>query len=328
MLTDAVEDWGPRTVTAEELPCGEDFFRRLIDNLYDGVYFVDLRRKILAWNLGAERLTGYAAKDVLGSYCYANILDHADENGCQLCEGFCPLVYTVDTGLPASKRVFLRHKDGRRIAVDVHVMPMRNDQGEIIGGVEVFRDASRLVALETAYSKLREVAEKDPLTGVANRRYLDRMLESQVDLLDRTGIPLSIILADVDYLKQINDTCGHCAGDRALTAFAEQLLQTCRRTDAVGRLGGDEFLAILPEQALDSALAMAERLRAAVADVAADELCEWQLTGSFGVAEAVLGDTPASILKRADEALYRAKALGRNRVESCQQSSLVALAEV
>lgn len=320
MSSQAIQDWEPRAISPDDLPLGSEFYRELLDNLYDGVYFVDTHRQIRYWNHGAERLTGYSAEQVVGSYCYTNILNHVDESGRQLCKVGCPLVHAIETASPASNRVFLRHKDGRRIAVDVCVMPLQSDQGEIIGAVEVFRDASSVVALEAAYTKLRELAERDSLTGLANRRHLDQVLDGQVELFRRTGIPFSIIMADVDHFKQINDTLGHPAGDRALTSFAGWLKKTCRRSDIVGRWGGDEFLMILPEQGLEHAVGKAERLQKAVAHSAPEEIRDLGMTGSFGATEVVLGDVVASILQRADEALYQAKSLGRNRVEAVSGS--------
>lgn len=316
MTMPEAESWGPKPVTPDQLPFSEHFFRKLFDNLYDGVYFVNTDRQFLFWNAGAERLTGYTAKEIIGCYCYANILNHVGADGNPLCCGGCPLMHTIDTGLPVAERVFLRHKDGRRIAVDVNVMPLRNDQGDVIGGIEIFRDASSAVALEMAYNSLRELAEKDPLTGVANRRHLDRILEDQVELLTRTGIPFSVIMADVDHFKQVNDTFGHPTGDKALIAVAESLQDSCRRTDVVGRWGGEEFLVIMPEQQLTTAAIAAERMRAAAAASPPEVIRERGLTASFGATEAVLGDSAASVIERADRALYRAKSLGRNRVET------------
>jgi len=305
------------SVASEEFLFEDDFFRRLLDNLYDGVYFVDTQRRILFWNLGAERLSGYKAAEVVGRFCHDNILNHVDESECSLCKNGCPLTYSITEGQPIAQRVFLRHKDGRRIAVDVQVMPLRNEEDEIIGGVEIFRDASSSVALETAYGRIREVAEKDPLTGVANRRYLDGVLDSQVKLFKRTGIPFSLIMVDIDHFKQVNDTWGHLTGDKALIAFSGRLQEVCRRSDILGRWGGEEFLIILPEQRLHEAVATAERLQTTVAESAApEELGDRKLTGSFGVTKAILGDTNTSILGRVDDALYRAKLLGRNRVET------------
>lgn len=315
-LADVHAEFGPVPIAPGDIPFGEQFFRRLFDNLYDGVYFVNANRRILFWNAGAHRLTGYAAEEVLGSYCNANILNHTDENGRQLCKEDCPLVATISSGSPTSKRVFLRHKDGRRIAVDVHVMPLRNDAGDIIGGVEIFRDASSFVALEHAYGKLRELAEKDPLTGIANRRHLDAILDDQVSLLHRAGIPFSVIMADIDHFKEVNDTWGHPIGDKTLVAVADQMQQTCRRTDCLGRWGGEEFLVILPEQPLIEAAILADRLRLAISAKAPAELEQRGLTASLGVTEAVLSDTVASLIERADAALCRAKEQGRNRVET------------
>lgn len=315
-LADVHSEFGPSPIAPGEIPFGEQFFRRLFDNLYDGVYFVDRNRRILFWNSGAHRLTGYTADEVLGSYCNANILNHTDENGYQLCKEDCPLVATINSGSPTSKRVFLRHKDGRRIAVDVHVMPLRNDVGDIIGGVEIFRDASSFVALEHAYGKLRELAEKDPLTGVANRRHLDAILDAHVSLLHRTGIPFSVIMADIDHFKEVNDTWGHPVGDKVLITVADQMQQTCRRTDCIGRWGGEEFLVILPEQPLVEAAILADRLRLAVSAKTPPEVEQRGLTASFGVAEAVLSDTAASLIERVDTALYLAKEQGRNCVET------------
>lgn len=316
MTMPEAENWGPKPITPDQLPFSEHFFRKLFDNLYDGVYFVNTQRQFLFWNAGAERLTGYTAKEIIGCYCYANILNHVDAEGNPLCCGGCPLIHTIDTGLPVAERVFLRHKDGRRIAVDVNVMPLHNDQGNVIGGIEIFRDASSAVALEMAYNSLRELAEKDPLTGVANRRHLDRILEDQTELLTRTGIPFSVIMADVDHFTQINDTFGHATGDKVLIAFAEMLQVACGNTDLVGRWGGEEFLIILPEQQLTAAAITAERMRATIAASPPDAIREHGLTGSFGATEAVLGDNTASVIERADTALYRAKSLGRNRVET------------
>jgi diguanylate cyclase (GGDEF)-like protein/PAS domain S-box-containing protein len=315
MDTQSVLDTEQLSVTIESLPFGEAFFRRLFDSLYDGVYFVDVNRRILFWNQAAERLTGFSAAEVLGSYCHDDILGHIDESGNKLCHKCCPLVHTVVTGMPLSKRVFLHHKDGRYIAIDVHVMPLRNDKDEIIGGVEVFRDASSAIALETAYKGLRELVEKDPLTGVANRRHLDRIIDDQLDVLNRTGIPFSVILIDVDRFKDINDNWGHAVGDKALIAFADSLQRVSRRTDLVGRWGGDEFLVILPELRTNEAKLLAQRQCEAVAAAAPEELKQRGLTGSFGVAEAIFGDDVMTVLDRADAALYQAKSKGRNRVE-------------
>ena len=156
----------------------------------------------------------------------------------------------------------------------------------------------------------------DPLTGVSDRAILLNQLETQVDLARRHHRSLSLILIDLDGFKQVNDTHGHGAGDRALEAFGALLQRRLRASDPVGRLGGDEFLAVLPETSARLALTAAEDLRLAFAGhpLELEGGQQVQITCSLGVAELKTGDTGGgALLARADAALYAAKAGGRNR---------------
>lgn len=156
----------------------------------------------------------------------------------------------------------------------------------------------------------------DPLTGVSNRATVLRQMESHVELARRHGRPLSVFVADLDLFKQVNDSFGHRAGDRALEAFGAVLLRRLRGSDGVGRLGGDEFLAILPETSVDLAVVVADELCRVLAENPLD-LGNGQskrVTCSIGVAEFKPGDSDGgALLARADAALYGAKAGGRNR---------------
>ncbi len=156
----------------------------------------------------------------------------------------------------------------------------------------------------------------DPLTGVNNRATVLQVMEAHVELARRHQRPLSVLLADLDWFKQVNDTHGHQAGDRVLEAFGALLLRRLRSTDPAGRLGGDEFLAVLPETTSDLALVVASDLCRALAESPVD-LGNGQLlplTCSIGVAEFRSGDLDGgALLARADAALYGAKAGGRNR---------------
>ena len=155
----------------------------------------------------------------------------------------------------------------------------------------------------------------DPLTGVANRATVLYQLETHVELARRHHRPLAVILADLDWFKQVNDTHGHRMGDRALEAFGALLLHRLRSSDPVGRLGGDEFLAVLPDTSVMLALTAAEDIRQALANhpLQLEGGATLQLTCSLGVAELKAGDADSgSLLARADAALYGAKARGRN----------------
>ena len=159
----------------------------------------------------------------------------------------------------------------------------------------------------------------DPLTGVGNRAFVLHQLESHVNLARRHQRPLSLILADLDQFKAVNDTLGHQTGDQALEAFGTLLLRRLRDSDPAGRLGGDEFLIVLPDTPATLALRAAEDLRRAIGDQPLELRGGQQvaLTCSLGVAELKDGDSDGgALLARADAVLYGAKAGGRNRVLS------------
>ena len=215
----------------------------------------------------------------------------------------------------------MKHRDGRWLSVDVRVMPIHDDKGDLIGSVEIFCDATEHVLLQSAYRQIREAADRDPLTGLANRRCIDWILAKSLREFETSGNPFSIIMADIDHFKQINDTWGHAAGDKALIHFASALRHQCRPNDLIARLGGEEFLILLPDHALETAIQIAERLRVSIKTVAPIELGGQSFTASFGVAQAIVGETADQFLQRADAALYRAKSNGRDRVESQTPSS-------
>jgi diguanylate cyclase (GGDEF)-like protein/PAS domain S-box-containing protein len=288
--------------------------KRLLDQLHDAVVFVNNERLILYWNEAAERLTGFSSSEVIGRHCFDGLLDHSERGGCILCHRECPLEQSIRTDCPVHERVFVQHKDGRRISVDARVMPVRKDKA-LLGSVEVFCDATSSVVVESAFRQIREAADRDPLTGLANRRYLDRMLAHHIENLDRAGLPFSLIMSDLDHFKEINDTWGHVIGDQALAQFAAVLQNQCRSVDLVARFGGEEFVILLPGLILETAVQIAERLRRSAASATPESLAKRCLTASFGVTQAALGETGSQILSRADTALYRAKSLGRDRVE-------------
>ena len=151
----------------------------------------------------------------------------------------------------------------------------------------------------------------DPLTGVQNRNQLNTFMQKALGRLQ----PLSVIMADIDFFKRINDTYGHDAGDKVLKQFAGIVRKAVRPSDQVFRYGGEEFMVVCNASPME-AFEIAGRVRAKVekTPVAINDSLVVSITASFGVARHRNGDTPDTIIKRADEALYRAKESGRNRV--------------
>jgi diguanylate cyclase (GGDEF)-like protein len=163
----------------------------------------------------------------------------------------------------------------------------------------------------------RELACTDALTGIPNRRYVEEFLIAECARSRRTGSPLSVVLADVDDFKNINDTLGHRAGDRVLIELAQMARSTCRAMDLAGRYGGDEFIFVLPLAGVNAAATFARRFRNRVTRkrLRLSPEAVARVTVSLGVAELTSDRSdPDVILQCADEALYRAKALGKDQV--------------
>jgi diguanylate cyclase (GGDEF)-like protein len=173
------------------------------------------------------------------------------------------------------------------------------------------------LALKEANRRIEELAELDDLTGSFNRRCIMRFLDDEIARAHRINAPCSIALIDLDWFKRINDTYGHPTGDEVLRTFAITVFANIRGVDRFGRYGGEEFLLVLPDTSQETAARMLERLRTIVADL------DWsafapgmQVTLSAGVTTLNPNETSDSFLARADSALYKAKAQGRNRIVS------------
>lgn len=200
-----------------------------------------------------------------------------------------------------------RHKEGKDYWVDATISPRYNELGEIIGYTAVRQDI-------TDKKRIEELSITDRLTGLYNRLKLDELLSLQVNMAHRYETPFSAIMLDIDKFKSVNDTYGHQVGDTLLQEIATVLKTNVRQEDILGRWGGEEFLILLPSTALEGAVQLAEKLRVAIEVY--DFTTVGKRTSSFGVATYAKGDDTKTVVGRADEALYRAKANGRNMVDS------------
>lgn len=297
------------------MPASRSFYEDLLDSLSDGVYFVDLEGKITYWNRGAEKITGYPAESIVGCRCSEGPLMHVDEQGTRLCEVGCPLAATALDGQTRETEVYLHHRDGHRVRVLVRASPMRDAEGALVGAVEVFSDRFSHSEVPLPAEELHRMALLDHLTEVANRRYLEILIQSRLGELDRYGWPLGLLFVDVDHFKEINDSFGHTAGDHALRMVAKTLANGARSFDVVGRWGGEEFLVLLVNVSKGELGAIAERVRALVASLSLTASSrQLSLTVSIGATLARREDTVESVVGRADELMYRSKRSGRNRV--------------
>lgn len=207
--------------------------------------------------------------------------------------------------------------NGTRINGDRLLGPVMLQDGDRL---EMGGHVLKLVFLDplerTFHETLLDLSTKDPLTGLANRGSVLAEFQNRFGLSLRYNRPLSIVICDLDHFKRVNDTHGHGAGDFVLRIFGERLLTTLREADLAGRIGGEEFIMVLPETDLAGARPFAERLRKAIATMpVALPSGSLTITCSLGIAERTAADLDAGqLLARADAALYRAKARGRDQV--------------
>ncbi|MCK1405106.1 GGDEF domain-containing protein [Bradyrhizobium sp. 76] len=169
--------------------------------------------------------------------------------------------------------------------------------------------------LKIAHAKIEELAQIDELTGVLNRRYIMRSLNDEMARAQRSGLPCSVAILDIDFFKRINDGYGHPTGDEVLRSFAAALAVHMRSIDKLGRYGGEEFLVVMPDSSKDQAALAIDRLRQMICNLGWDSISDdLQVTFSAGLAQVGSNDAAEDILSRADAALYKAKDAGRNRV--------------
>jgi diguanylate cyclase (GGDEF)-like protein/PAS domain S-box-containing protein len=209
--------------------------------------------------------------------------------------------------------VHMRRRNGERFwaLLSARLFEFEGKDG-ILAGIT---DISPQKALE---EQLRELAMRDELTGLYNRRHFTEMAEVELARARRTGAPLSLAILDIDHFKRVNDVYGHPAGDQVLRELSRVMRETLRGSDVSARIGGEEFVVLLSDTALEGAVAVTERLRERVGqtEVALEDGRAVRFTVSAGVTELGRGERLDTILARADEALYRAKTGGRNRTLS------------
>ncbi|HJW26494.1 MAG TPA: diguanylate cyclase [Rhodocyclaceae bacterium] len=293
----------------EALRRSEAQARAFLNTAKDAVVVIDGRNRIVEFNRAAERMFGYAAPEAAGQGL--DFLMPVEEFACPG-QGRGPADGgAAALGVDVSCEAIGRHRDGRHFPVEVTIGGTHDGKPPYVG---VIRDISERKAIE---EELRRLATLDGLTGALNRRAFTEQAEKQVVLARRHRRPWSLLLLDADKFKKINDTYGHPVGDEVLRMLVGTLGGQLRSTDLLGRLGGEEFGIALPETDLAGAHGLANRTLEAVrlcrVAVGAGQIA---FTVSIGIASLDLDgdDSLEAALRRADEALYRAKGGGRDRL--------------
>jgi two-component system, cell cycle response regulator len=286
----------------------------LLNQLFEGVYVVDTQRKIVFWNKGSERITGYQSEEVVNKYCHNNLLQHVDEQGKLLCFAGCPLHHTIQTGELQEAHVYLKHKEGYRVPVSVKSIPLYNENKNIIGAIEIFTDERFQKEVIDENVSLKHELMKDPLTQIPNRRYFEFSLKNMIEEYQQFNQRFGVLMFDIDYFKVINDTYGHILGDEILKLVSKSLTSSIKRHDVVSRWGGEEFIGLFAVDNENDLRAVAERLRNVVMKSSyLHETKDIQVTVSIGGAMIYPNLSSKVIIDLADQALYMSKSLGRNQ---------------
>ena len=296
-------------------------YRLIVENAVDLIVRGDAARNRTFVSPSSREILGFEPDELLGRHAYQ--LVHPKDLA-----RVAATFGQVSAEHPRLDLVFrMRRKDGTYVWVEARYRHVPEDDGiiAIIRDVSLQKRAERQLAeangkLAEANRVLHDLARRDGLTGVANRRHFDESLDRTFRSARRRSLPLGLLMLDVDYFKAFNDRYGHLAGDACLRRIAEAVQITVQRgDDIVGRYGGEEFAVLMPATDLDGAIGSAERIRLAVSALRIEHLGSPNGIASISIGASSISPlrsdhAPVRLVDAADRALYRAKSAGRDRV--------------
>ena len=298
--------WGIRFSSA--------FYEKLLNNMKESESFLKKERRATYWNDGAERLTGYNIDELIGKDWGSRMMADMDEVDRSLGGGAGPVDGVMQGVEPGVADLYLRQQPGYRVPVSVRVLPIRNSAGSIVGAVEVFSDSTVKLKFDKRVTELEQLAFRDALTGLPNRRYIELKVEQGLQDHQRVGRLYGLLMFDIDRFKQVNDTHGHETGDLLLKAISDSVSRGLRPLDIVGRWGGEEFLVLAPDIDAVTLGDLAERCRVLIAESSVEAcLSRVSVTASIGATVLIHSDRPDTVINRVDELMYQSKHSGGDR---------------
>ena len=312
-----VRDITWRKRSEERLQRSERFLNTIFNSIRDPFCIFDSDFRIIRVNEAYAQMKNKRAEELIGMKCH-KVLVESDS----MCEG-CVVGKTLNSADPCAKDKLVTQQDGTEIWMEIYTYPILDEEGKVSHVIEYTRDVTERRKIEDEkrrlIDKLEHLSKTDGLTGMINRRALTDNLAYEIDRAKRYGSELALILCDVDNFKEINDTYGHDAGDRALQTLSATLKTILRKIDIAGRYGGDEFMLILPETTVRGAESLAEKLLFAVreTELVLSDNKRIRLSMSIGIAGLEsdhLGENIDSFVKRADDAMYVSKQSGKDRI--------------
>lgn len=291
-----------------------ELFRAMMDYAHEGIYFIDRKFNVTYWNDSAERITGIPASEIIGKISTESILRPVDHDGETITAERTPLKMSMLDGKIREQEVYIRHRDGHRVPVLLRTVPIKKFT-KILGVMEVFIDVSIRQQIESQAEQYKELAFTDKLTGLYNRRYIEDFIKARMEDYRKRAIPFCVMFLDIDHFKLFNDNYGHEIGDEVICMVGRACSLMIRSSDLFGRFGGEEFVAVLPGTNEQNMSVIADAMRSIVENTGISSNGEkLGVTISIGATMVRADDTPESIMKRADDLLYKSKQAGRNQV--------------
>jgi two-component system cell cycle response regulator len=219
--------------------------QEILDGVSDGVYFVDIDLRIQLWNRGAEQISGFPGKEVVGRCCPDNILQHVDDLGTHLCVGDCPLSAAMNTDKYQVAEVYLHHRKGFRKPVLVKVKPVYDADKNLVGAVETFCDNTRVHFAEAEIERLKSYSLFDPAARVGNKQFIESHIQSALSPEGCRRVPLAVLHIRLSGLEEIGDRHGAEIGNETIKVMGQTLTGALRSGDCLGHVSEYEFVALL-----------------------------------------------------------------------------------
>lgn len=301
--------------TISSLKMSNIFLENILQSIREPLCIFNKDLRIIYANDEYAGMKGVDIKDIIGKKCYS--VFHRSKKPCR----DCIIKKTIISGNPCAKEKIVKKEENMDFWWELYTYPVRDEKGDITAVIEYSRDITERKKMELEnfrlITKLREISKYDDLTGLLNRKTIIECLHYEFEKIKRYGGELSIIFTDVDNFKEINDTCGHMTGDTVLKKLADTLKSVTRKSDILGRYGGDEFLFILPGTSSKGAKRFCEKIRNSLQGIKyhLPDQREISITLSSGIAVYQKGIKDLNqLIQMADQALYQSKKKGKNMI--------------
>ena len=281
-----------------------EIYRDILDELQIGVSVLDLQRRIVFWSDGAERISGYPRVEVLGHFCSDNLLQHCNEDSCEMCAKRCPIAAALHGERPAETISFIHHRAGHRVPVRNWAIPLRNRAGAIIGMIQTFEADAAATEVVPHEPRLQERRWMDLATGLPHRAMMEKHLRDTFQNFSVLHVPFSVVLLEFREISLFRSRYGQEAATLMLQVLARTLRNGLWPTDFAGRWEESQFLAILCGCTEEALQAVASRIGRMMSNA---NIVWWgqELAVAVGVAHttAMPGDTQESVIRRVQESM-------------------------